>query len=357
MMKNIPEPVRVKGERSENVTSFGTDEEIRRIVEQYSPMLLHLAAARLNSAADAEDAVLLNETVNSGDYAITLLGLTSGEALTTWDQNAEVSHTYAVLALRRLDGAALENRSFAFTSYTMTPLVAGYAPTAVNNWTLDALATGFAQDGVYYYLLDTQDLGIFADHTVYIAFYEGGAPSSSIFTMAEDGAISFAEDFTGVQALFTLPLDDSLADPAAAAKYVQDTGWSNDLSVTSEDREGGILIGGEDADGGVTASFHVSDGSEALDLYTAETYEAYMLEEKERLRQEVDKGVLSQVNYSTSVKEMEEVLEGIRNGTMFAARLENGGVLTGTVLDAQGFSGEYQTTRDGVSMTIRDSKD
>ena len=39
------------------MASFGTDETIQRIVEQYSAMLLHLAAARLHSPADAEDAV------------------------------------------------------------------------------------------------------------------------------------------------------------------------------------------------------------------------------------------------------------------------------------------------------------
>ena len=41
------------GRRSEIVDSFGTD-EIQRIVEQYSPSLLRLAASRL-SPADAED--------------------------------------------------------------------------------------------------------------------------------------------------------------------------------------------------------------------------------------------------------------------------------------------------------------
>ena len=40
-----------------SVASFGTDETISRIVRQYSPMLLRLAAARLPSEADAEDAV------------------------------------------------------------------------------------------------------------------------------------------------------------------------------------------------------------------------------------------------------------------------------------------------------------
>ena len=40
-----------------NVASFGTDETISRVVGQYSAMLLRLAATRLPSAADAEDAV------------------------------------------------------------------------------------------------------------------------------------------------------------------------------------------------------------------------------------------------------------------------------------------------------------
>ena len=40
-----------------DVASFGTDETISRIVEQYSPMLLRLACTRLGSTADAEDAV------------------------------------------------------------------------------------------------------------------------------------------------------------------------------------------------------------------------------------------------------------------------------------------------------------
>ena len=39
------------------MASLGTDETISRVVRQYSPMLLRLAAARLPSAADAEDAV------------------------------------------------------------------------------------------------------------------------------------------------------------------------------------------------------------------------------------------------------------------------------------------------------------
>lgn len=188
----------------------------------------------LAEAFAGPDAVEINKTVESGDFSVTLLGLVSGEDLDIRngrDADIVTAHTYAVLALERLDGAPLETETFDFSSYTMTPLAAGYAPTAVNNWTLNAGASGFARDGVYYYLLDTTSLEIFADHTVYMAFYEGGAPSNAIFAVAEDGTIAFREDFAGAHALFTLPLDPAKADPDAAAALVGPAGaggWSNE---------------------------------------------------------------------------------------------------------------------------------
>lgn len=45
----------------------GTEEYITRVVEQYSPMLLHLAMTRVNCTADAEDVV---QEVFGGDGAI-----------------------------------------------------------------------------------------------------------------------------------------------------------------------------------------------------------------------------------------------------------------------------------------------
>ena len=135
--------------------------------------------------------------------------MVSGENLDVRNQDLETAHTYAVMALRRLDGTPLDN-TFDLIGHPLTPLVAGYAPTAVNNWTLHAGASGFAEDGVYYYLLDTQSLEMFADRTVYMAFYEGGAP------------------------------DASKADPAAADAFVESTGmtgWSNEHSGGEHDTE------------------------------------------------------------------------------------------------------------------------
>ena len=187
----------------------------------------------LAEAFQGPDAIEINETVESGDFSITLLGLVSGRNLDVLNQDLEQDHTYSVLALRRLDGTPLENETFDFSGYTMTPLVAGYSPTAVNNWTLSAFAQGLAKDGAYYYLLDTQSIEMFADRTVYMAFYEGFVPNNTIFTMADDGTIAFCDDFTGVHALFTLPLDSAKADRAAADAFVESTGmngWSNERS-------------------------------------------------------------------------------------------------------------------------------
>ena len=175
----------------------------------------------LARAFEDNNAVSVNETVESGDYAITLLGLTSGANLDELNEDLDVTHTYAVVALDRLDGTPLETSTFSLIEHTVTPLVSGYAPWAVNNWTLHCSVSGSAVDGTYYYLLDAGELGVFADHTVYLAFYDDGSvPSAEKFTIADDGSIAFAEDYQKAHALFILPLDPGLADPAAAEALV-----------------------------------------------------------------------------------------------------------------------------------------
>jgi len=183
------------------------------------------------------NAIAIDQRAETGEFAVNLTGLVSGEALTDWTQDVDESRTYAVVSLSRLDGTPIEQQTFDFSRYTLTPLVAGYSPSAVNNWTLDASASGFSEDGVFYFLLDTQDLNIFAHRTVYLAFYEGGAPSREIFQVAGDGSISFAEDFTGPHALFTLPLDASKADPAAADAFVEGTGLNIDYNAPIDEGE------------------------------------------------------------------------------------------------------------------------
>lgn len=190
-------------------------------------------------AFNGPDAILINETVESGDFAITLMGLVSGENLQDYagyDPPVEGARTYAVLALSRLDGEPLTVQNHSLTEYTLTPLVAGTSPAAVNAWSLGGGGTGFARDGVYYYMLDTQSIEMFADRTVYMAFYEGGVPNNTIFYVNDDGTIEFCDDFTGVHALFTLPLDPAKADPAAVEAFLTEntTGWTNDRTPVED---------------------------------------------------------------------------------------------------------------------------
>ncbi len=303
----------------------------------------------LAEAFQTDDAILLNETVESGDFSITLLGLVSGENLDVLNQDLDATHTYSVLAIRRLDGEPLDNTTFDFMQYTMTPLVAGYPPTAVNNWTLDSGASGCAKDGVYYYLLDNKNLEMFADHTVYMAFYEGFAPNNSTFTVADDGSISFADDFEGVHALFTLPLDPSKADPAAAEAFVEGTGmtgWSNEPS--GEEYNTNVQ---ENEDGSQTIMITPAGEQDSMNnAFTAETFEEYIQEERVRMQAEVEAGVLSQEMCDKTIRELEKTLAGIRDGSTFAALLEDGSLFTGTT--SQDAQAEWQQSEDGVLAVI-----
>lgn len=319
----------------------------------------HYDQPLLAEAFQSEKAILLDETVQTGDYDVTLAGLVSGAGLTSWEANVDTSHTYAVLMVRRTDGQSIDKEELGITEYTATPLVGGYSPQAVNNWTLGAFATNFVQDGVLYYLLDTADLSIFANHTVYFAFYEGSAPNNAIFQVAEDGSIAFAEDFDGVQALFVLPLDKSLADDAAADAFVESTElnfWSNERTE-SEDNVGSYTFG----EGGDSASYSFSTASGEWKQLTPEEYGAYIAEETERLRAQVEDGVLSQASFAITVGEMEENLAGLKAGSLIAAMVtaEDGSqtVFVGTNPDVIPADVQYQETKDGISMVIDDAKD
>lgn len=176
----------------------------------------------LAAAFEGGDAVSINETVKAGDYMMTLAGLVSGEGLSgipaEYNDDMISDRTYAVFTVARTDGTPLTEQP----DLSYSPLVSGYHVSAVNSWTLGATVMSFVEDGVAYYLFDCRNLEMFADHTVYFAIYDGSVPSPVQFPMAEDGTISLADGVIG--ALFTLPLDASKADPAAAEAFVESTG-------------------------------------------------------------------------------------------------------------------------------------
>ena len=55
----------------------------------------------LAQAFAGEDAVLLDETAQAGDYTVTLGGLVSGAGISDWFAGAEEDRTYAVVSVAR----------------------------------------------------------------------------------------------------------------------------------------------------------------------------------------------------------------------------------------------------------------
>ena len=192
----------------------------------------------LAEAFQSEDAIVLDESVTAGDYQITLAGMVSGEDLSVpTDYNGEIinDRTYAVFRVARADGEPLTD----YPNLSYSPLVDGYHVRCVNAWTLGTTTQQFIEDGVIYCLVDCRNLEMFADHPVRFAIYEGGVPNTDLFSMAEDGTISLRESVVG--ALFTLPLDESRADPAAAQAFVESTGlvWEpmTDAELAAREQE------------------------------------------------------------------------------------------------------------------------
>lgn len=276
----------------------------------------------LAQAFAGEGAQVLNETAQAGDYTITLGGLVSGRGISSWCADAAEERTYAVVSVARTDGTPLTEESYdvaASGTFTITPLVAGYPPHEVNIFSLDGSCASFLQDGRAYYVMDTQDIQIFADHTVYLAVYQGFVPSYQQFSAAEDGTLTMREDVTGC--MFTLPLDPALADPEAVRAFVEENDLYTELltdleladrqteqemeQITAPGTYAGVEIIEVPGHGLVTA----------LQAQAAAEYEAFMERESKRLAAEVENGTLSEAAYEEAVREMEESLAGLWDGT------------------------------------------
>ena len=212
----------------------------------------------LAAAFQSESAITINESAQVGEYTVTMDGMVSGAELSkeAAEYNGEIisDRTYAVYHVVRTDGKPLQD----YPDLTYTPLVEGYHVSAVNAWTLGGGQVSFLRDGVAYHLFDTRNLEMFADHTVYFAVYEGSTPSVDQFSMTKEGAISLRDNVDGM--LFTLPLDESKADPAAAEAVVQAVGIPAEPITDEELAEGGSVdFSVEETEAGGSRTFIIQD--------------------------------------------------------------------------------------------------
>lgn len=160
----------------------------------------YLEEPGIAEAFSKEDAVLMDETRDVGEYKVHLLGTASGQGLSVLNPDTERSHTYVVLAVERHDGSPVTMDEM--TNYQLLPMVAGQDDNIAAELFNQRSVTYFELDGMVYWLWDMETLEKYADRTAYLAFYQGIAPS--MFTMAEDGSFSVREDYADPCALFTL---------------------------------------------------------------------------------------------------------------------------------------------------------
>lgn len=176
----------------------------------------------LAKAFNSENAINIGQSVRAGDYNITLAGIVSGKGLTDYCDSVNEDKSYIVASIAYTDGRKISQADE--TNITFSPLVSGYKPWQVNAWTLNGGYESFLYEGVNYFIFECSNLEIFADHTVYLAAYEGSAPDAETFKINEKGEISFADGYSAPHVLFTLPLSPDKANPDAVKKLLASNG-------------------------------------------------------------------------------------------------------------------------------------
>ena len=192
---------------------------------------------RLKNAFLGEDAVLVNETQESGGYRITLMGSVAGNDISDYldadaDGIPQDDKIYTIVAIERADGAPMPDTSsdeYGEECFYVSHYIRGLDPKNYSVMSMGGGYTEFVKDGVTYRILSMDNIEMFADRGIYVGVSTGTFYDSGAYIYDEStGTMSRNESYAGVNALFELPVDRSKADPAAAASYLEElqASWS-----------------------------------------------------------------------------------------------------------------------------------
>ena len=175
-----------------------------------APQVAQLLAenSALAESFESEDAVTLNETVNSGEYNVTLLGMVSGRNLTHVLGDEGDDRTYAAVAIAKADGSPMPSVSDDdYITFCISPLVEGKSFMELNNGIVNGGVQSFVQDGVQYQLFDCDSLKQFSGSKVWLGVVESFTDELKAFSMDETtGEYSLNSSYNGFAALFDIPL-------------------------------------------------------------------------------------------------------------------------------------------------------
>lgn len=176
----------------------------------------------------------VSDTVTDGAYKATVLGIVSGENLSSFKSSSwEIfpERTYAVTAIEKTDGSEMTYDD----EILVTPLIEGLSPWQYNIFTMNGSYTADIIDGVLYRIIEVDSIEYFADRNVYMAIVSDGFLNNKQYTYDEaTGTIEPKEDYDGTNILIKLPFDKSKANPQKAAEYLNKL---NEDMKESEDTE------------------------------------------------------------------------------------------------------------------------
>lgn len=173
---------------------------------------------------EAGQSGIVGESQSLGGYKVTVLGLVSGEGLSEYQtkSNGQVrgDRTYCVVAIAREDGTPMDAEH---GDFFVSPLIGGLEPWTYNAATLCGNYSQFVEEGILYRLLECDNIECFADHELYLCVTDTGFYDSNLYHYDEtNGSISRNTEYKGLNALFDLEIDVSLADPARAQALIDE---------------------------------------------------------------------------------------------------------------------------------------
>lgn len=185
----------------------------------------------LQKAFLSEDAILVNETQESGGYKVTLMGSVAGKnisdfLLKTGSGEVHEDRIYTIITIERADGTPMPDTNsdeYGEVCFFASHYIGGLNPSLHNMMSMNGSYTEFVNNGVQYRVLDMDNIEMFADRGIYVGVNSGSFYDMGAYIYDEGtGEMHRNESYVGVNALFHLPVDKSKADPQAAATYLKD---------------------------------------------------------------------------------------------------------------------------------------
>lgn len=194
-----------------------------------------------NSLAKAflsEEALVINESQESGGYRVTLLSMVSGTMISDYETvlergSIQEEKTYAVVAIENADGTAFSKpweEAYENPAFFVSPLVGGYSPMVYNLASMGGSYGEIWSEGILYQLIECDNVEIFSDRALYLCVNEGMFYDAEAYVFEEaTGEIRRNEEYEGLNALFLLPIDAKKADSQKATKYMASLGLGSDI--------------------------------------------------------------------------------------------------------------------------------